>query len=89
MASISLALAVSDTVQARNGGIQLDSLFIDEGFGTLDSESLEKALSVLDEIREGRCIGLVSHVDSLKNRIGARLEIEKGSTGSSIQTIQA
>lgn len=89
MASISLALAVSDTVQARNGGIQLDSLFIDEGFGTLDGESLEKALSVLDEIREGRCIGLVSHVDGLKTRIQSRLEIHKGINGSSIQTVQA
>ena len=89
MASISLALAVSDTVQAKNGGVQLDSLFIDEGFGSLDDTALEKALSVLDEIRGSRCIGLVSHVASLKTRIGARLEIEKGLTGSRIKTVQA
>ena len=88
MASISLALAVSDTVQAKNGGVQLDSLFIDEGFGSLDDTALEKALSVLDEIRGSRCIGLVSHVASLKTRIGARLEIEKGLTGSRIKTVQ-
>lgn len=89
MASISLALAVSDTVQAKNGGVQLDSLFIDEGFGSLDDTALEKALNVLDEIRGSRCIGLVSHVASLKTRIGARLEIEKGLTGSRIKTVQA
>ncbi|MGI5173588.1 AAA family ATPase [Treponema sp. OMZ 840] len=87
MASISLALAVSDTVQAKSGGVQLDSLFIDEGFGSLDDTALEKALSVLDEIRGSRCIGLVSHVAALKTRIGARLEIEKGITGSKIQCI--
>ncbi|WP_428770933.1 AAA family ATPase [Treponema sp. HNW] len=88
MASISLALAVSDTVQAKNGGIQLDSLFIDEGFGSLDETSLDKALSVLDEIRGSRCIGLVSHVGLLKTRIPSRLDIEKGISGSRIKTVQ-
>lgn len=82
MASISLALALTDVVSNRAGGITLDSLFIDEGFGSLDDTALEMALSILDEIRGNRCIGLISHVPELKNRIPVRLEINKTSTGS-------
>lgn len=84
MASISLALALTDVVSNRAGGITLDSLFIDEGFGSLDETSLEKALSILDEIRDSRCIGLISHVAEMKSRIPARLEIIKTSSGSKI-----
>ncbi|MFI3258051.1 MAG: SbcC/MukB-like Walker B domain-containing protein, partial [Spirochaetales bacterium] len=84
MASISLALAISDTVQAKNGGIQPDSLFIDEGFGSLDADSLEKALEILDEIRETRSVGLISHVESLQNRIPSQIKITKTPAGSTI-----
>jgi exonuclease SbcC len=84
MASISLALAISDVVQSRNGGIQLDSLFIDEGFGSLDGETLEQALSILDEVRGSRCVGIISHVGNLQTRISSQIIVEKGSTGSKI-----
>jgi exonuclease SbcC len=84
MASISLALAISDTVQSRKGGIQLDSLFIDEGFGSLDENSLEQAISILDEIRDSRKIGIISHVGDLKSRIKSSIEIEKTQSGSKI-----
>ncbi len=84
MASISLALALTDAVQNRSGGIQLDAVFIDEGFGSLDEATLEKALSILDEIRGTRMVGLISHVSELKNRIPVRLEVTKTSSGSSV-----
>ena len=82
--SISLALALTDVVQSRSGGVQLDSLFIDEGFGSLDDVTLEKALTVLDEIRENRMIGIISHVGELKNRIHRRIEVTKNQNGSTI-----
>ncbi len=85
MASISLALAISDMVQEQNGGVQLDSMFIDEGFGSLDAESLEKALGILDEIRETRSVGLISHVESLKNRIASQIRVNKFASGSYIE----
>lgn len=84
MASISLALAISDVVQKRTGGIQLDALFIDEGFGTLDPQSQEKALSILDELSSNRSIGIISHVEELKARIPTHLQIEKNVMGSTI-----
>lgn len=85
--SISLALALTDVVQSRSGGVQLDSLFIDEGFGSLDDATLEKALSVLDEIRENRMIGIISHVGELKNRILHRIEVSKSQNGSTLNVI--
>lgn len=87
LVSISLALALTDVVQSKSGGIQLDSLFIDEGFGTLDEVSLEKALSILDEIRSNRTIGIISHVADLKNRIKTRIELKKTTTGSHISIV--
>lgn len=87
LVSISLALALTDVVQSKSGGIQLDSLFIDEGFGTLDGTTLETALSVLDEIRESRTIGIISHVGELKNRIASRIEVHKTPTGSSVKIV--
>ncbi len=85
MASISLALAISDFVQDQNGGIQLDSMFIDEGFGSLDSEALDKALGILDEIRETRSVGLISHVESLQTSIPSKISVHKIIGGSSIE----
>ena len=85
MVSISLALALTDVVTSKRGGINLQSLFIDEGFGTLDPGSLDKALSILEEVREGRCVGVISHVSEMQNRIPARLEVIKTSTGSTVK----
>ena len=84
MTAICLALAISDLVQQQNGGVQLDSLFIDEGFGSLDPESLESALGILDEIRETRSIGLISHVEMLQTRIPSQICVIKTSSGSEI-----
>jgi len=85
LASLSLALALTDTVQNKKGGIQLDSLFIDEGFGSLDETALERALQTLDEVRENRSVGIISHVSELKQRDFNRVEIDKTTVGSSIR----
>jgi exonuclease SbcC len=85
MASISLALGLADSIQARAGGIRLDAVFIDEGFGSLDESSLDKALGILDELREHRMVGLISHVGDLRSRIPSRIEIIKSGAGSRIQ----
>jgi len=87
MASISLALALTDVVQNRSGGIRLDSLFIDEGFGTLDGEALDMAISILQDIRESRTVGVVSHVESMKSVIRSRIEVVKGPDGSHIRIV--
>lgn len=83
-ASLSLALGLSDVVQANAGGISLDTIFIDEGFGTLDSESLDNAINSLIELQKGgRLVGIISHVPELKERIEAKLEIKATLEGSS------
>lgn len=87
MASISLALALTDVVQNRNGGIQLDSLFIDEGFGTLDNETLDKALGVLNELQETKMVGIISHVDALQSTIPSIIKVEKTQNGSHIKIL--
>lgn len=85
MASICLALGLADSIQSRSGGIRLDAVFIDEGFGSLDDGSLDRALTILDEIRDHRMVGLISHVGEMKSRIPSRIEIIKTETGSSIR----
>lgn len=87
MASISLALGLADSIQNRSGAIRLDAIFIDEGFGSLDEASLELALAILDEIREHRMVGLISHVPEMKNRIPSRIEVIKGVSGSSLRIV--
>ena len=83
LASLSLALGLAEVVQARNGGIEIETLFIDEGFGTLDSETLELVMETLDNIHEnGRVVGLISHVENMKERISAQVSIEKRQNGS-------
>ena len=77
-ASLSLALGLSDEIQARAGGIQLDTMFIDEGFGSLDESSLSQALKSLWGLAEGsRMIGIISHVSELKEAIGKKLIVTK------------
>ena len=85
MTSISLALGLADSIQSRSGGIQLDAVFIDEGFGSLDESSLERAITILDEIRDSRMVGLISHVGELRTRIPNRIEVIKTVAGSSIR----
>lgn len=78
LASLALALGLADVVQACAGGVRLDTMFIDEGFGTLDSETLDVALKALFELQKsGRLIGIISHVEELRSRIPARLEVTK------------
>jgi exonuclease SbcC len=84
MASISLALGLADSIQTRSGGIRLDAVFIDEGFGSLDEGSLDKALIILDELREHRMVGLISHVGEMRSRIPSRIEVIKTGAGSRI-----
>lgn len=82
-ASLSLALGLADVVQSYAGGISLDTMFVDEGFGTLDPESLDAAIQSLVELQDtGRLVGIISHVPELKERIDARLEITPGKEGS-------
>ena len=70
MASLSLALGLSDVVQAYAGGVQLDTLFIDEGFGSLDPESLDMAMKALIDLQQrGRTVGVISHVQEMTERI--------------------
>ena len=85
MASISLALGLADSLQARAGGIRIDSMFIDEGFGSLDEKALENAIGILDEIRGDRVVGIISHVGELQSRIPQKIEVIKTGTGSSIR----
>jgi len=85
MASVSLALGLADSIQSRSGGIRLDAVFIDEGFGSLDEASLDKALGILDEIRDHRMVGLISHVPEMKNRIPDRVDIIKTASGSRLE----
>jgi len=83
LASLALALGLSDVVQRNAGGIRLDTVFIDEGFGSLDQESLDLALRTLEDLkRGGRLVGLISHLEEVKARIPARLEVIPGPGGS-------
>ena len=82
-ASLSLALGLSDVVQSNAGGVSLDTMFVDEGFGTLDPQSLDNAIDSLLELqRGGRLVGIISHVEELKERIDAKLEVTSTAKGS-------
>ncbi|WP_323368439.1 SbcC/MukB-like Walker B domain-containing protein, partial [Cumulibacter manganitolerans] len=84
-ASVALALGLAEVVTAETGAMTLDSLFIDEGFGALDSETLDLAMQVLDDLRQvGRTIGVISHVEEMKTRITTQLVIERTPRGSRI-----
>lgn len=84
LSSLALALGLAEVVTARAGGIQLDTLFIDEGFGSLDADTLEVAMRTLDELRSGgRTVGIISHVESMQEQIPAQLVVEQTAAGPS------
>jgi DNA repair protein SbcC/Rad50 len=88
MAALSLALGLAEVVQAHAGGIRLETVFVDEGFGSLDEESLDLALAALMSLNEGgRLVGIISHVAELRERIDARLEVSAGKTGSTARFV--
>ena len=85
-ASLALALGVADTVQAHSGGVHLDALFVDEGFGSLDPDNLQLAMDELDRLREGgRLIGVISHVAALRERIRSGLQVIASDQGSTLR----
>ena len=85
-ASLALALGLADVVSAEAGGARLETLFVDEGFGTLGDRALDDVLDVLDGLREGgRAVGVISHVAELRQRIPVQLRVEKGREGSRIR----
>ncbi|MCP9883536.1 SMC family ATPase [Synechococcus sp. ATX 2A4] len=89
-ASLALALGVADTVQAHAGGVPLEALFIDEGFGSLDPDNLQLAMDELDRLRAGgRMIGLISHVGALRERIRGGIEVIAGDRGSTLRQTSA
>lgn len=85
-AALSLALGMSDIIQSYAGGIEIDTLFIDEGFGSLDTESLEQALETLSKLTEkNRLIGIISHVGELQERINNQIVVDRGKHGSTLE----
>ncbi len=90
MVSLALALALADAVREEAGGVDLQTLIVDEGFGTLDEASLEQVMSVLDGLREGgRAVGVVSHVSDLRARIPSQVAVVKTPTGSTASVVRA
>ena len=88
-ASLSLALGLSDVIQSFAGGVEIDTMFIDEGFGALDTESLEQAIMTLNNLTSGnRLVGIISHVSELKDRIDKKVIIKKGIDGSTIDLVR-
>jgi exonuclease SbcC len=87
-ASLSLALGLSDYAQQRAGGMHLDTVFIDEGFGSLDPDSLEQVMRVLSDLASGDClVAIISHVEELEKRIEQRIEVKASAEGSSVEVI--
>jgi exonuclease SbcC len=88
--SLALALGLADVVRAEAGGVDLDTLFIDEGFGSLDATTLDEVMAVIDDLRDrGRVVGIVSHVPDLKDRVPERLEVRRLPDGSSATKVVA
>ena len=86
MASLALALGLADTVQSRSGGVRLDAMFIDEGFGTLDENSLRQAMELLTRLAGGRrLVGVISHMAELKERIDKKVVVTKTAAGSALR----
>ena len=90
MASLSLALGLSDEIQSSSGGIKLDTMFVDEGFGSLDDEALDRALSALNSLSQGgRLVGIISHIDALASRIDNKIIVTKDRQNGSFAKIVA
>lgn len=90
MASLSLALGLADVVQLEAGGVDIETLFVDEGFGSLDEQALEQVMDALEGLRDGgRVVGLVSHVAEMKQRISSQLQVVKGRNGSTVRIVEA
>ncbi|GAA0942139.1 SMC family ATPase [Actinocorallia libanotica] len=88
ISSLSLALGLADVVTAEAGGAEIATLFVDEGFGTLDEDTLDEVMSVLDSLRDGgRAVGVVSHVAELRTRIPAQLRLHKSRAGSTLTVV--
>ncbi|MEC5191692.1 MULTISPECIES: SMC family ATPase [unclassified Arthrobacter] len=86
MASLALALGLADVVQQESGGVDIETLFVDEGFGSLDEQALEQVMDALEGLRDGgRVVGLVSHVGEMKQRISTQLQVVKGRNGSTLR----
>ena len=88
LASLALALGLADVVTAEAAGVTIEALFVDEGFGSLDEDTLEEVMNVLDGLREGgRMVGIVSHVSELRQRIPAQVHVRKGRAGSTAELV--
>jgi len=87
-ASLALALALSDETEAEAGGVRIDAMFIDEGFGSLDEESLDTAMTVLESTAGDRSVGIISHVAELRQRIGRKIVVTKTVSGSRADVIE-
>ena len=88
LASLCLALGLADVLQSYAGGVRLDTIFVDEGFGTLDQEALDQAIDTLIGLQAGgRLVGVISHVPELRERVDARLEILRGERGSTARFV--
>ena len=89
MASLALALGLSDEIQAGSGGIKIDCLFVDEGFGSLDEETLNQAMNTLADVTKGnRLVGIISHVGELKDRIDRKIIVIKEPVNGSRVTVE-
>ena len=88
LASLALALGLTDVVTAEAAGVTIEALFVDEGFGSLDEDTLEEVMNVLDGLREGgRMVGIVSHVSELRQRVPAQVHVRKGRAGSTVELV--
>lgn len=88
MLSLSLALGLSDIIQNMSGGVRIDTMFIDEGFGSLDERSLDQAIDTLKGLKyEGRMIGIISHVQELKERVASHISVKTGTAGSNVEIL--
>jgi exonuclease SbcC len=86
LAALALALGLSEAVRQAAGGVRLDALFIDEGFGSLDPSALEDAVSLLNSVRtDERMVGVISHVTAMQEQVDAQLRVRKSRTGSSVE----
>jgi exonuclease SbcC len=89
LASLSLALGLADVVQSLNGGVQLDTLFIDEGFGSLDAETLGRAMELIEALSEHRSVGLISHVEAMQREIPSQVRVTKSPAGSKVTVVRS